>query len=67
MSEQRFVDLETKISHQEALLEELHQVLYKQQATIDQLEMALKALVKRSEDPLGNKPIGPGNQKPPHY
>ena len=67
MSDERFVEIETKLAHQEALLEELHQVLYKQQATIDQLSGALKALVEKNENLNDSKAIAPGNQKPPHY
>lgn len=67
MSEQRFVNIETKLAHQEALLEELHEVLYKQQASIDQLTSSLRALVKKDDDENETKAKGSGNQKPPHY
>jgi len=50
MSEQRFIELETKLAHQEALLEELHEVLYKQQARIDQLTSSMKVLIQRNDD-----------------
>jgi SlyX protein len=67
MENQRLIDIEIKLSHQEALLEELHQVLYRQQATIDGLEKTLKILVKKEEDESKSKALGLGNQKPPHY
>jgi SlyX protein len=68
MAEERFIALEVKISHQEALLEELHQVLYQQQETIDSMEIKLNSLLKRIEDAPGiGGEIGPHNQKPPHY
>jgi SlyX protein len=66
MQDERLVDIETKLSHQEILIEELNQVLYRQQETIDQLQKALKVLVKRVPEGLGNE-IGPAKQKPPHY
>ncbi|MEK2644676.1 SlyX family protein [Bdellovibrio sp. BCCA] len=67
MSEQRFIDLETKIAHQEFLLEELNQVLYQQQQTIDKLEGLLQALTKRLQGlGDGDDVRGPG-EKPPHY
>ncbi len=67
MSEQRFIDLETKIAHQEFLLEELSLVLYEQQKTIDKLEAMLTALTKRLEGfGDGDNVRGPG-EKPPHY
>lgn len=67
MSEDRFINLETKISHQDFLLEELHQVVYKQQLTIDILEKKIIALSKRFEE-TGTTGIEiRGNEKPPHY
>lgn len=66
--ENRFINLETKISHQEHLLEELNQVIYRQQKQIDQLEKQVALLTQRlqeaSED---SRLIGPANEKPPHY
>jgi SlyX protein len=62
MSEERFIEIEMKLSHQEVLLSELHQVLYKQQETIDTLEKKMKAVMKDMESHEG-----PANKKPPHY
>ncbi len=68
MDDKRFIDIETKILQQEVLLEELNQVIYRQQQQIDQLESLLSSLVKRIRD--GNltvEEIGPADEKPPHY
>ena len=66
MSDNRLNDLEFKIAHQDVLLEELNQVICKQQETLDRLEVSLKALMKRfDEADVGE--LGPANQKPPHY
>lgn len=59
--EERVVDLEIKFAHQERLLEELHEVLYRQQTTIDALEKKIELLIQKLE------PIKPENKKPPHY
>lgn len=67
MTEDRLIDIETKIAHQEHLLEELSQVLYEQQKTIDHLEKRLILLTKKFEDANDTGEIGPANQKPPHY
>lgn len=67
MTEDRLIDIETKIAHQEHILEELSQVLYEQQKTIDHLEKRLVQLSKKLEDANDNGDIGPANQKPPHY
>ncbi|MFV8259134.1 SlyX family protein [Bdellovibrio bacteriovorus] len=68
MSEDRFVDLEIKLTHQEQKLEELHQVLYEQQKTIDKLETLLQGLTSRLKELLGSEGDEiRGNEKPPHY
>ena len=68
MDEQRLIDLETKIAHQEYLLEELNQVLYEQQKTIDKMEATLASMGKRLKELLkGNEDIRGPDEKPPHY
>lgn len=68
MTEQRFIDIETKILQQELLLEELHQVIYQQQQKIDHLEVLLSSLAKRiRSEQLDADDIGPADEKPPHY
>lgn len=68
MSEEaRITNLEIKISHQDLLLEELHQVVYKQQQTIDALEKKIISLTKRFEESGANGIEIRGNEKPPHY
>ncbi len=68
MEEKRLIDLESKLAHQEILLEELHQVIYRQQQSIDGLETKLTILIQRLRDSSsGSADIGPGNEKPPHY
>lgn len=67
MSDKRFIDLEIKISHQEVLLEELHQVVYQQQETIHRLEKSLKLLSKRFQDAVGDGAEIASIEKPPHY
>ncbi|WP_413289142.1 SlyX family protein [Bdellovibrio sp. HCB337] len=68
MSEQRFIDLEMKIAHQEDLLEKLNQIVYQQQGKLDQLEMILNSLGKRIQEVKDGGPeIGPAGEKPPHY
>jgi SlyX protein len=66
MSEERLDKLEFKIAHQDVLLEELNQVIIKQQETIDRLEAGIKLISKQLSD-AGKPEVGPGNQKPPHY
>jgi SlyX protein len=67
MSEQRLIDIETKIAHQEILVSELNQVIAQQQETIDQLQAALKKFFKQFREKNLGGDIGPADQKPPHY
>ena len=65
--EQKFIDLESKLAHQEFQLEELSQVLYTQQRQIDQLQKLLNDLNKKVRDGANGNEIGPADDKPPHY
>ena len=67
MSDQRLIDIETKIAHQEILVMELNQVIAQQQETIDQMQSALKKFFKQYRERNGDGPVGPADQKPPHY
>ncbi len=62
MSEQRLIEIETKLAFQEALIEELNRVIATQQTTINGLEKAVKILAKSSD----TNRIGAADQKPPH-
>ncbi len=68
MSEERFIDLETKLAHQDQLLNELNEVVTGQQAKLMQLEELCKALIQRVRS--GGEGMGesdPGDERPPHY
>jgi SlyX protein len=67
--ERRLVDVEIRVTHQEALLETLNDVVVSQQQQIDRLDEALKQARKR----LQELDTGPGvtteaeEPPPPHY
>lgn len=62
--EERFVDLEMRISHQEDMIDELNKLVYQQQVKIDKLESVLKEVAKRIIDIESDRTI---NERPPHY
>jgi uncharacterized coiled-coil protein SlyX len=67
-NEERMIELETKVSHQEIAIEDLQQGLFEQTATIQKLEKLVKELKERiNGETSGGLDIGPGNEKPPHY
>ena len=68
MSEERFVELESKLAHQDQLLDELNEVLTDQQARLMQLEELCRSLVDRVRV-LGEASSDgdPDSERPPHY
>lgn len=64
--EDRFVDIEIKVAHQEDLVETLNQTIYQQGRRIDQLEAMVAKLADhvRNLQEAGQQPL---NERPPHY
>ena len=68
MTEQRLIDLETKISHQEAAIDALQQAVVDQQKAVSILEKILGRLGKTMEGLIENgSERGLTNEPPPHY
>jgi SlyX protein len=67
-NEDRMVALESKLTSQEDLLDELNQTVYRQQKKIDQLEELCIALAKRISN-VQSQDAGDmlANERPPHY
>jgi SlyX protein len=65
-SENRFVDIEIKLAHQEDTVEQLNQVVYEQSRRIDQLEAMVSQLAEHIRNNAQSGP-NPGGEKPPHY
>ena len=68
MNDDRLVDIESKLAHQDQLLLELNEVVTDQQARIMQLEEQYRALVERVRS-LGEALPGDdaASERPPHY
>jgi SlyX protein len=68
MSEERFIDLESRLAHQDQLLHELNDVVTAQQAKIMQLDELCRSLIDRVRS-IGDGVSGgdPGDERPPHY
>ena len=69
MSEDRLVDIESKLAHQDHLLLELNDVVTAQQARIMQLEQLCSSLLDRVRSIGESMPGGEAalDEKPPHY
>lgn len=68
MSEERFIDLESRLAHQDQLLNDLNDVVTEQQAKIMQLEELCRALIQRVRSAGEGMADGdPADERPPHY
>ncbi len=68
MSEERFIDLESRLAHQDQLLNQLNDVVTEQQAKIMQLEELCKSLIQRVQSVGDRLPADdPDDERPPHY
>ena len=67
--DERLVELETKFSFQEDTLQELGEVLIRQQQQLDELTRRVSSLQSRLEEVLTREPGGvdPASERPPHY
>lgn len=66
VDENKLIEIETKLAHQEHLLAELNEVLISQQAQIVNLEGLCKALIDRVRA-LSETGSDAGDEAPPHY
>ena len=67
MSEDRLVDIEVKLAHQEQLLIDLDQVVTDQQAKIMRLEELCNELIERVRAAGDGATDAPHDDRPPHY
>lgn len=69
VSEERIIELETKIAYQEDLLESLNAAVAAQQQQLDQLEKVCRALIERWEQMSDTLKSHSSEQYeiPPHY
>ena len=68
MSEERFIELESRLAHQDQMLHELNDVVTDQQAKLMHLEELCRTLVDRVRSLGEGMPAGePADERPPHY
>ncbi len=67
MNDERLENIESKLSLQEDLIEELNKTVYQQQKKLDRLEAVCRSLASHiaSLDAAGE--LKPANERPPHY
>lgn len=69
MSEERLVNIETKIAFQEDVIDELNKIIYQQQKKLERLEATCEALARHLASLAESvNEITPGaGERPPHY
>jgi len=68
MDEDRLVQIETKLAHQEQMLIELDDALTTQQSTIMTLERLCASMAERMQSLGGDETASPPeDERPPHY
>ena len=66
--EQKLIDMEIRFAHQQDHIEQLDQVVYRQQQTIDALTERLVQIEKRFKSVMENNILKPEEDSPPpHY
>lgn len=67
-TEERLIALESKLAHQEYLLDVLNQTVYRQQKQLDDLDALCTVLAKRLAELRASPSDGMlAHEKPPHY
>jgi SlyX protein len=68
MIEDRLINIESKITFQEDLIEELNKTVYQQQQKLDRLEAICQSLAQHVQSLSAARNDGmPANERPPHY
>jgi SlyX protein len=68
MSEERLVELESRLAHQDQMLHELNEVVTDQQAKLMQLDELCRTLIDRVRAVgEGAETAAPEDERPPHY
>ncbi len=68
MNENRLIEIETKLAHQEDLLETLNTVVTEQAAQISRLEELNRSLIDRVKSIADASSVdSPQDDRPPHY
>ncbi|MFL9880065.1 SlyX family protein [Herbaspirillum rhizosphaerae] len=69
IDEERLIDIELKLTHQEDTVDTLNKIVYEQQKKIDELEKLLTTLARQVKDTANSisEQRSIENERPPHY
>jgi len=68
-TENRFIELETKLAFQEDTIQELNKIIYQQQLQLDKMAQSIDQLRSRIKSETSAVAINtdPADEVPPHY
>ncbi len=66
-TEQRLIDLETRIAYQDDTIQTLSDELYRQQQELERLQQLCNLMLQRLQDITMGASDGSVDEKPPHY
>lgn len=67
MSDEKIIDIETRIAYQDDTIQQLSDVMYRQQQQIEKLEKTVQLLVGKIQGLSENNPEKTIDERPPHY
>jgi SlyX protein len=67
MIEERLINIETKISFQEDLVDELNKTIFQQQQKLERLEAICESLAEHIRALEAGSEGSPAHERPPHY
>ena len=67
MGDERFVEIEVKLAHQEQVVNDLNEVVTRQQAKLMQLEEMCTSLIQRVRSIGEGTADSEQDERPPHY
>lgn len=67
MTEEKLIDIETRLAYQDDAIQALSDVIYQQQQQIDKMEKQLQLMVGKLQDLSQNQPNNLDHERPPHY
>ena len=67
MNDEKIIDIETRLAYQDDTIQQLNDVIYRQQQQIDKLEKTMQLLLAKIQDLMAGSAEDVANEKPPHY
>ena len=67
MMQEKIIDIETRMAFQDDTIQELSDIIYRQQQQIDKLEKTVQLLLGKVQDLMQSQPGAEVDEKPPHY